>query len=71
MNRTQAIRLAKQYAADFTIQHAGVTKDNTVVTTTLCIEYQIRNNNLLLSFNGNWSFNGYGWHKSKTIKTVY
>lgn len=43
-----------KYAEDFTIQHSGITKDFCMVTTKECVDYQKKENNLLVHFDGRW-----------------
>lgn len=79
MNLTKAKFLARKFANDFRIQHAGVTKSKTrngykVVTTFECVKAQIDNSNLLVYYNGRWRFEKkgkwHGWKKGHT-RAIY
>jgi hypothetical protein len=51
-----ALEQAFKYANDFRIQVAGITKDNSVVTTLECVIYQNKRKNLVAIVDSNWKF---------------
>ena len=59
-----ALKLAINYANDFTIGIAGVTKDNGVVINEECLRYRRSINDLKYEVNGNWSL-------ERTIKSSH
>lgn len=80
MNLTKAKFLARKFANDFRIQHAGVTKSKRrngygVVTMYECVMAQVERNTLLVHYNGNWRFESKpkwsGWKKGHTTATYY
>jgi hypothetical protein len=50
----EALNLAINYANDFTIGIAGVTRENSVVISEECIRYRRGINDLKYEANGNW-----------------
>lgn len=75
VNTVNTILLAIRYANDFTIQHSGITRDGSIVTTKECVEYQIKKNDLVLSFDGMWEFTkfkeGCGWRQVGLMRIRY
>ncbi|HEY8934004.1 MAG TPA: hypothetical protein VIM65_02245 [Cyclobacteriaceae bacterium] len=53
-NEQEALNRAINYANDFTIGIAGVTKENMVVINEECVRYRERINDLKFEVNGNW-----------------
>lgn len=53
-NEQEALNRAINYANDFTIGIAGVTKENMVVINEECVRYRERVNDLKFEVNGNW-----------------
>jgi len=53
-NEQDALNRAINYANDFTIGIAGVTKENMVVINEECVRYRESINDLKFEVNGNW-----------------
>lgn len=73
-NEQDALKRAINYANDFTIGIAGVTKENTVVINEECVEYRRSINDLKYEANGNWSFErnikSSGWKQIAPTKII-
>lgn len=49
-----SLKRAIDLANNFTVQHAGITKDFYVVSTLECVKHQKKKGNLLIHVQGNW-----------------
>lgn len=66
MNYREALKLAKQSANDPAIRIAGITKENNLVTTKECVDYQKDQNNLKFIVDGRWEHTKEGLTKKRT-----
>jgi len=71
MSRAEAVALATKHANDVQFRIAAVLKNNGVVVTQQCIEYQLAAGNVVLIINGHWEYvrdeKGFGWKQIREV----